>query len=410
MVVALAVAVVPAIQGSTATADPIDDQRAEVERITDQLEELERQSDILSEQYVQAIDKKQQLDAEVAEAEKRVAAKEAQVAKLRGELGEVAVRAFIGAGSNGLAPIFTDSSEFTADLQRDQLSRIAVSAGTATTDELDQAVADLDDEQAALEDKRDQAAELTEEIAAAKDATESQHAEYQEARADAEAKLGQLIQEEEERRARESFLRMQREAEEAAAAAAAQQAAEQEEAAAPVDDGSSDDGSSDDGSSDDGGGGGGGDAPVVAPEPAPEPSPEPAPEPTPEPTPEPPSVPPASSRAGTAVNAAMSQLGVAYEFAAATPGVAFDCSGLTMWAWAQAGVGLPHQSSAQYGAVPHVPSSSAQPGDLIFYYSPISHVGLYIGGGQMVHASMPGVGVVVSSVNWGNVVGVGRPG
>jgi cell wall-associated NlpC family hydrolase len=387
MVVAAAVAVVPAVFGSVATADPVDDQRAEVERITDQLEELERQSDILSEQYVQAIDKKAQLDDEVAAAEKRVAAKEAQVAKLRGELGEVAVRAFIGAGSNGLAPIFTDSSEFTADLQRDQLSRIAVSAGTATTDELDQAVADLNDEQAALEDKRDQAAELADEISAAKDATEDQQAEYQQARSDAEAKLGQLIQEEEERRARESFLRMQREA--------AEQAAAQ-----PADDG--------------GGGGGGGDAPVIdqapAPAPSPEPTPEPTPQPDPEPTPEPPSVPPASSRAGTAVNAAMTQLGVAYRFAAAEPGVAFDCSGLTMWAWAQAGVGLPHQSSAQYGSVAHVPSSAAQPGDLIFYYSPISHVGLYIGGGQMVHASMPGVGVVVSSVNWGNVVGVGRPG
>jgi cell wall-associated NlpC family hydrolase len=387
MVVAAAVAVVPAIFGSVATADPVDDQRAEVERITDQLEELERQSDILSEQYVQAIDEKQQLDAEVAAAEKRVAAKEAQVSKLRGELGEVAVRAFIGAGSNGLAPIFTDSSEFTADLQRDQLSRIAVSAGTATTDELDQAVADLNDEQATLEDKRDQAAALTDEIAAAKEATEQQHAEYQDARSDAEAKLGQLIQEEEERRARESFLQMQ--------AAAVQDAATQ-----PTD----------------GGGGGGGDSPVIAPAPEPAPSPEPTPEPTPtpepapNPTPEPPSVPPASSRAGTAVNAAMTQLGVAYQFAAAEPGVAFDCSGLTMWAWAQAGVGLPHQSSAQYGSVAHVPSSSAQPGDLIFYYSPISHVGLYIGGGQMVHASMPGVGVVVSSVNWGNVVGVGRPG
>jgi peptidoglycan DL-endopeptidase CwlO len=396
MVVAVAVAVVPAIFGSVAIADPVDDQRAEVERITDHLEELERQSDVLSEQYVQAIDKKRNLDADVAEAEKRVAAKEAQVAKLRGELGDVAVRAFIGAGSNGLAPIFTDSSEFTADLQRDQLSRIAVSAGTATTDQLDQAVADLNDEQAALEDKRDEAADLADEISAAKDATEDQQAEYQQARADAEAKLGQLIQEEEERRARESFLAMQREA---AAQAAAQPS-----------------------------GGGGGDAPAAdppaadppvadpAPDPAPTPSPDPAPEPDPEPTPtptpapDPPSIPPASSRAGTAVNAAMSQLGVAYRFAAAEPGVAFDCSGLTMWAWAQAGVGLPHQSSAQYGSVAHVPSSSAQPGDLIFYYSPISHVGLYLGGGQMVHASMPGVGVVVSSVNWGNVVGVGRPG
>jgi cell wall-associated NlpC family hydrolase len=106
----------------------------------------------------------------------------------------------------------------------------------------------------------------------------------------------------------------------------------------------------------------------------------------------------------------MTQIGVSYRYATAIPGVAFDCSGLTMWAWAQAGVGLPHQSRAQYASVPHVPSSAAQPGDLIFYYSPISHVGIYIGGGQMVHATNPGNPVTVAAVNWGNVTGVGRPG
>jgi cell wall-associated NlpC family hydrolase len=106
----------------------------------------------------------------------------------------------------------------------------------------------------------------------------------------------------------------------------------------------------------------------------------------------------------------MTQIGVGYRYATAIPGVAFDCSGLTMWAWAQAGVGLPHQSRAQYASVPHVPSSAAQPGDLIFYYSPISHVGIYIGGGQMVHATNPGNPVTVAGVNWGNVSGVGRPG
>ncbi len=106
----------------------------------------------------------------------------------------------------------------------------------------------------------------------------------------------------------------------------------------------------------------------------------------------------------------MSQVGVGYRYAAAEPGVAFDCSGLTMWAWGQAGVGLPHQSAGQAGSVAHVPASSAQPGDLIFYYSPISHVGLYIGGGQMVHAANSSTGVLVASVNWGNVTAVGRPG
>jgi cell wall-associated NlpC family hydrolase len=106
----------------------------------------------------------------------------------------------------------------------------------------------------------------------------------------------------------------------------------------------------------------------------------------------------------------MSQLGVPYRYAAASPGVAFDCSGLTKYAWAQAGVYLPHQSRQQFASTPRVPKEQAQPGDLIYYYSPISHVGLYIGGGRLVHASQPGDVVKVSAVNWGKVVGVTRPG
>lgn len=393
MVVALAVAMLPVALPFAATADPIDDQRAQVERIADELAALEEKSDILAEQYVQAIDEKNRLDAEVDAAEKRVAAKQAEVDQLRGELGEMAVRSFIGAGSNGLGPMFTASSDLTDDLQRDHLSRVALSAGTATTDELDQAVADLADEQAALEDKRDEAAALAEQVAAAKEATDDKHAEYEDVRAEAEAELGDLIREEEERRARESYERMQREAEEEAA----RQAAEAEAAAAEDQQdtgGGADSGDEADDEADEApdGGGGGGEAPV------------------PEPRSDPPDIPPASSRAGTAVNAALTQVGVGYRYAAAEPGVAFDCSGLTMWAWAQAGVGLPHQSAGQAAVVAHVPASSAQPGDLIFSYSPISHVGLYLGGGQMVHAANSATGVVTATVNWGNVTAVGRPG
>lgn len=121
-------------------------------------------------------------------------------------------------------------------------------------------------------------------------------------------------------------------------------------------------------------------------------------------------MPPPSSKSGIAVSAAQSQLGVAYKFATASPGVAFDCSGLTKWAWGQAGVYLPHQSASQYASTPHVPKEEAQPGDLIFYHSPIGHVGIYIGGGQMVHATQPGDVVKVSTVRWNKVVGVSRPG
>ena len=99
-----------------------------------------------------------------------------------------------------------------------------------------------------------------------------------------------------------------------------------------------------------------------------------------------------------------------YRYAASSPGVAFDCSGLTAYAWAQAGVGLPHQSRAQFASIPRVPIESAQAGDLLFFYSPISHVSIYLGNGTQVHAPNTGSVVSVASVNWGKVVGVGRPG
>jgi cell wall-associated NlpC family hydrolase len=114
--------------------------------------------------------------------------------------------------------------------------------------------------------------------------------------------------------------------------------------------------------------------------------------------------------AGIAVNAAMSQLGVPYVFAAESPGVAFDCSGLTKYAWGQAGVYLPHQSGAQYASIPHVTQSEIQPGDLIFYKTPIGHVAMYIGGGSLIHAPAPGDVVKIAPVNWAKVVGIGRPG
>ena len=105
----------------------------------------------------------------------------------------------------------------------------------------------------------------------------------------------------------------------------------------------------------------------------------------------------ATGRAGDAVNYAMAQVGDAYVYGASGPD-AFDCSGLTMMAWAQGGVSLPHSASAQSGMGAPVSSSDLQPGDLVFYYSPVSHVGIYIGGGKIVHAANPDSGVEVSDV------------
>jgi cell wall-associated NlpC family hydrolase len=118
---------------------------------------------------------------------------------------------------------------------------------------------------------------------------------------------------------------------------------------------------------------------------------------------------PVSGRARAAVSYALVQVGDAYVYGAAGPN-AFDCSGLTMMAWAQAGVGLPHSSSAQRGYGTPVSSSGLQPGDLVFYYSPVSHVGMYIGHGMIVHAANPGAGVRVDPVFSMPYSGAVRPG
>ena len=118
---------------------------------------------------------------------------------------------------------------------------------------------------------------------------------------------------------------------------------------------------------------------------------------------------PVSGRASAAVQYALAQVGDSYVHGAAGPS-AFDCSGLTMMAWAQAGVSLPHSSSAQSGSGTPVAASDLQPGDLVFYYSPISHVGIFIGNGQIVHAANPGTGVAIAPVFSMPFSGAVRPG
>ena len=105
-----------------------------------------------------------------------------------------------------------------------------------------------------------------------------------------------------------------------------------------------------------------------------------------------------SSAAGAAIQAALAQVGDPYVWAGTGPD-GFDCSGLTSYAYAAAGVALPHSSRAQSQLGTEVARSALQPGDLVFFYSPVSHVGLYIGNGMMVHARTYGQPVSVTSVD-----------
>jgi peptidoglycan DL-endopeptidase CwlO len=109
--------------------------------------------------------------------------------------------------------------------------------------------------------------------------------------------------------------------------------------------------------------------------------------------------PPASTLGGQAVAIAERYLGVPYVWGGASPS-GFDCSGLTMYVYSQLGVSLPHNAAAQYYALPHVSESDLQPGDLVFFDG-LNHVGIYIGGGSIIHAPHTGTVVQISSLSGG---------
>ncbi|MBV1894567.1 MAG: C40 family peptidase [Ilumatobacteraceae bacterium] len=375
--------VVPAMAPRVASADSVDQQRQRVEDIVDELERLEERANQIGEDYVEAIDTKAQLEVEITAAEARVAAKEAELGELRSNLGEMAQRSFVGGGTAPLGPLFEDSSNLNDAIQREELARVALSAGNVTTDELNAFVADLVEERESLDSKRQQAEQLAASLTSAQSETDALTTEYTKARAEAESRLGQLVAEEEQRRARESARRVQQQA-----------AADSGQSNTSGGNTNSGGGNSGGGNSDGGSGGSGSGGSGSSSTPSSSGG----------------SAPAVSSRSGIAVQAALGQQGVPYRYATSKPGVSFDCSGLTAYAWGTAGVYLPHQSRAQYASVPHVPVAQAQPGDLIFFYSPISHVSVYLGNGMQVHAPNTGSTVKTAAVNWGKVTGVGRPG
>jgi cell wall-associated NlpC family hydrolase len=105
-----------------------------------------------------------------------------------------------------------------------------------------------------------------------------------------------------------------------------------------------------------------------------------------------------SAAAQTAVDTARAQVGKPYEYGAAGPD-SFDCSGLTQYAYRSAGIELPHSSRSQSEMGTPVARADLQPGDLVFFYEPVSHVGIYVGDGQMVDAGSEETGVAQRSVD-----------
>ena len=367
---------------TTASASGVQSEKQKVAQLAEQLDNLENRLGQLGEDYGAAQDKKAGLDQEIADSQARIAQQEARLGELAGVLGDIAVDKYVTGSALELSPLFSNAAAYTEAEQKDSLSRLALDSGSGSTDEMLALAEDLAKEQAALSNKQQQVADLVSSLDSKLAEAQQLQTEYEQKLASAQAELGAAIEQERERRAEAAAaaeVARQKQAADAAAASSKSSAA-----AAPRGGGTGGDAGNppapadpQTGGGDTGGGdtSGGGDQ-----------------------------APPVSSRAGVAVNAAMGQLGVPYRFAAESPGVAFDCSGLTKYAWGQAGVYLPHQSGAQYGSIPHVTQAEIQPGDLVFYRSPIGHVAIYIGGGSMIHAPSPGNFVEVAVVNWAKVV------
>lgn len=135
-------------------------------------------------------------------------------------------------------------------------------------------------------------------------------------------------------------------------------------------------------------------------------SPPPASAPTQDPLP---ASAPLSGAAG-AIAAAQSKLGTPYRWGGTSPS-GFDCSGLMLWSWAQVGVSLPRTSGAQRAGTQRITREQLQPGDLVFHRIPVGHVGMYIGGGQMIHSPHSGDVVKISPIDRiGGTMSFGRIG
>lgn len=341
------------ISPPTALAAGVSDAQAKVNRTLGEIESLRDQLGQIDEEFGEATDLKEELDRDIARKQSEVDQMTAELGGAEQVLAQIAVNKFISGGSLQLSPVFANASDYSAAEQRDALSRLALDLGEANVDDIEALLSDLKAARRELDAKRSQAAQLLQFLENKQAEFEALEKTYLSKYQSAQRELGEAeLRAEEERRA-QAVAQQQRQSRATAMSTSTRTSTR---TTAPAD------------------------------------------------------IPPVSGKAAIAVRAALSQLGVPYRFAAEDPGVAFDCSGLTKWAWGQAGVYLPHQSGAQYRAVPHVPTSEAQPGDLIFYYTPIGHVGMYIGNGQMVHSPQTGDVVSITTVRWYKVVGVGRPG
>jgi cell wall-associated NlpC family hydrolase len=378
--------------GGPSAAQDIDSLRRRAEELADKLKDLEHEAAVADEEYLVTLDQIDSVKDEMVVTEAAVAEAKASLAGVESQVSTYLVTSFMEAGSSAamLAAASTDVNEVVNQqvlLETLRGDRLQLAEDIAARR------SDLDARDAELADQQRSLAALEGERKAAKERLEALVGEQQGLYDSASAELREAVaaeqrrrEEEAARRAAEQIARAQAEAaaaaqrQAAAAAAAAAAAPRRSSSAAPITAPAAPSSS--------------GTAPKAQP---------PAPAP-----PAAPSIPPNSGATG-AIAAAKSQLGRAYRYGGSSPATGFDCSGLMLWSWAQVGVSLPRTSGAQFAATQRVPVSQLQPGDLVFFGSPVYHVGMYVGGGQMIHSPHTGDVVKISSIGYmSGVVNGGR--
>jgi peptidoglycan DL-endopeptidase CwlO len=374
------------------------------------LEEIEAELSLAVERYNEAVVALEEVQADLEATLEELAELEAEIAVLNAAVADHARRLHkmgpslefaIVVGASGPADIGFRSASLRQIISADQVSLERLGAATDRAAALEARLVIQEAEAAALaeeveaqllaveqlyEDRAEELAELEATLAGVRREVSEQQALLDTDEAAVVAARQAVAAEQErieaERRRLEAERRAAREAEERRRAEAERRAEEQRQAEAAAAAATRRTSTSSNGSSS------GSSSPAPAPAPAPAPS--------------------TRRSADVAVSTALAQVGKPYRWGATGPN-AFDCSGLTSYAWRAAGVTIPRTSGAQYAGLRKVTRAQLQPGDLVFYNSPISHVAMYVGGDTIVEASRTGIPVRTASLSARNPVGYARP-
>jgi cell wall-associated NlpC family hydrolase len=356
LVVAALVALPVLASARPASADPIASKQAEAQRLSNQIAALSLRQSRLAEAYDAALLRVNDLNTKMATARAGLGATGSQLDSARSRVRNLAVSSYMRGGTAVQLGMFVPRSAQDLTVRNTYMRTIA--AGTnGAIDALRAAHAQLGDEQATLAADQAAAAKALAQADGARRAAAAADASERATLAKVRGELTGLVAAADAQRRAATAARLQAEALRSGAGRASRN-----------------------------GGSGGRGAPVFDPGPLPPPPP----------------------GASGAVEEARRQLGKPYVYGGGGPD-GYDCSGLTAWAWGHAGRSLPHSAAAQFYATTHIPVSQLEPGDLVFYGSPPHHVGIYVGGGQMINALHSGTNVEYDSIYIeGDLIGGGR--